>query len=95
MDFAFDPEKNELLTRLRGVNFLDVIEAIAKPGILLNFDHPDQNTYPGQKILVVNIDEYAYCVPYVIDGAIWFLKTIYPNRKFRHLIRGGTSNEEI
>jgi len=95
MEFVFDPEKNELLARSRGVNFQDAIEAIAKHGILLNFDHPDQNTYPGQKILVVNIDEYAYCVPYVIDGATWFLKTIYPNRKFKHLIRGGTCDEKI
>ena len=65
-----------------------VIEAIAEKGILLNFDHPDQNRYPNQKVLVVDLDGYAYCVPYVTDGGTWFLKTIYPSRNFKYLLEG-------
>ncbi len=88
MEFDFSQEKNDLLFIKRGVTFYKVIEAIAERGILLNFDHPNQQKYPEQKILVVNLDGYAYCVPYVIEGGKWFLKTIYPSRKFRHLIGG-------
>lgn len=94
MEYAFDSEKDELLVRTRGVGFHDVIEAIAERGILLNFDHPDQMKYPGQKVVVVEIDGYTYCVPYVIDRSTWFLKTIYPNRRFKYLLSGG-SHEEV
>ncbi len=68
MEFDFSQEKNDLLFIKRGVTFYKVIEAIAERGILLNFDHPNQQKYPEQKILVVNLDGYAYCVPYVIEG---------------------------
>ena len=86
MQFAFDPKKNELLRRKRGVTFPMVIEAIAEKGMLLNFDHPNQATYPNQRIMVVELEGYAYCVPYVAEGNIWFLKTIYPSRQFKHLL---------
>lgn len=89
MKFDFNQEKNELLFKRRGVTFYEVVEAIAENGILLNFDHPNKEKYPNQKVLVVNIDNYAYCVPYLVDGDIWFLKTIYPSRKFKYLLEGG------
>ena len=88
MEFDFNEEKNDLLFKTRGITFYDVIESIAERGILLNFEHPNQQKYPGQKILVVNIDYHAYCVPYVTEGNKLFLKTIYPSRKFRYLIEG-------
>ncbi len=84
MQFAFDEEKNELLFRHRGVTFPMIIDAIAENGILLNFDHPNQKKYPNQKVLVVDLDGYAYCVPYVVEEDIWFFKTIYPSRRFKH-----------
>lgn len=92
MEFDFKQEKNDLLFKKRGITFYNVIESIVEKGILLNFDHPNQQEYPEQKILVININGYAYCVPYVIEGYKWFLKTIYPSRKFRYLI-GGSKDE--
>ena len=88
MEFDYDPDKNETLYAERGVTFSMAIDAIAEKGILLNFDHPNQHKYPGQKIFVVNIDNYAYCVPYTEKGNTWFLKTVYPSRKFKYLIEG-------
>ena len=88
MQFAFSEEKNELLLEHRGVSFPMIIEAIAEKGILMNFDHPNQQKYPNQKVLVVNFNEYAYCVPYSIEGDTWVLKTIYPSRRFKYLIKG-------
>ena len=93
MRFVFDENKNEQLLGLRGVTFEMVIEVIEKKGILLNFDHPNQQKYPDQKVLVVDIEGYAYCVPYIIKGNTWFLKTIYPSRKFKHLIQEGSTHE--
>jgi hypothetical protein len=35
----------------------------------------------GQRILVLEIDAYAYVVPYAMDGDILFLKTMFPSLK--------------
>ena len=88
MTFDFDKDKNEVLYRKRGVTFQMVIAAIADNGILLDFDHPNQLKYPKQKVLVVEIEGYTYCVPYVVKGSTWFLKTIYPSRRFKYLLEG-------
>ena len=94
MNFDFNRNKNNKLFKERGISFSNIIEAIADKGILLNFEHPNKEQYPNQKVLVVNINNYAYCVPYVIENDTWFLKTIYPSRKFKYLI-GGKENESI
>lgn len=93
MKFDFNQNKNAQLFQKRGVTFYNVIEAIEQNGILLNFEHPNNEKYPNQKMMIVNINEYAYCVPYVIEeDDTWFLKTIYPSRKFKYLI-GEKENE--
>ena len=43
--------------------------------------HPNQTEYPGQQIIVVEINEYAYLVPFVESSEGNFLKTIIPSRK--------------
>jgi uncharacterized DUF497 family protein len=86
--FDFDNGKNELLYRKRGVTFQMVISSIADHGVLADFAHPNQQKYPKQKVMVVEIDGYTYCVPYVVTGFTWFLKTIYPSRRFKHLLKG-------
>ena len=92
MNFDFNQYKNDKLFKERGISFSNVIEAIEDKGILLNFEHPNKEQYPNQKVMVVNINNYAYCVPYIIENDTWFLKTIYPSRKFKYLI-GGKENE--
>jgi len=84
MEFDFNEEKNELLNEKRGMSFQEIIEAIATNGVLLNIKHPNEDKYPDQWMMVVN--DYTYCVPYVVKGEIWFLKTIYPSGKFLYLI---------
>lgn len=86
MEFDFNKDKNELLFKNRGVTFNQVIDSIEQDGVLLNFDHPNKDKYPNQRILVVSINQYTYCVPYVTDGDKLFLKTIYPNRNFLYLL---------
>jgi hypothetical protein len=93
MEFSFDSSKNDLLRRKRGVTFPMVIEAIAEKGILLNFDHPNRKKYPNQKVLVIELGGYAYCVPYVVQGDTWFLKAIYPSRRFKYLIQGDSDGQ--
>ncbi len=87
MEFDFSEEKNKLLSIKRGVTFYQVIEKIAEEGVLLNIEHPNKERYPNQFMFVVNIDNYTYCVPYIKSKDKYFLKTIYPSRKFLHLLR--------
>ena len=49
--------------------------------VLDTIEHPNQEKYPGQKIAVIMIDNYAYLVPYVEDNEEIILKTIIPSRK--------------
>ena len=88
MEFAFDSRKNKVLMSKRGVSFPMVIEAIAEKGILLDFPHPNQQKYPGQRVLVVEMKGYACCVPYRVEGDLWHLKTVYPSRRFKYLLEG-------
>jgi uncharacterized DUF497 family protein len=88
MEFAFDSKKNEVLRSKRGVTFPMVIEAIAEKGILLDLANANQTKYPNQRVLVVEMEGYAYCVPYAVEGDTWILKTIYPSRRFKYLLEG-------
>ncbi len=88
MDFRFGEEKNRHLSETRGITFEDVIEAIAEHGVLAAYEHPNQQKYPGQRIMVVRINDYPHCVPFAIDGETIDLKTVYPSRRFRYLIEG-------
>jgi uncharacterized DUF497 family protein len=87
MKFDFDKNKNDIIFRERGVSFYQVIEIIAEKGILLNIEHPNKEKYPNQRMFVIEINSYTYCVPYVIDGNRYFLKTIFPNRDFLYLLK--------
>lgn len=66
---------------MRDVSFEEVLIAIDEGGLLDIIDHPPKTRYPSQKIFVVNINNYAYLVPFVEDEEKVFLKTIIPSRK--------------
>ena len=38
----------------------------------------------------LQIAGYAYVVPYLMDEDVFVLKTVYPNRTFKHLIEGAS-----
>ena len=94
MKFEFSQDKNEILYKERGVTFINVIESISEKGVLLDIKHPNKQKYPNQRILVVNIENYTYCVPYVKEGDTLFLKTIFPARKFKYMIEGKNKERE-
>ena len=80
-NFDWNEEKNIKLKKQRGVGFEDVVVAIHEERILERGDHPNQDLHPGQKIIVVEIENYAYVIPFVENKEIIFFKTIIPNRK--------------
>ena len=92
MKYIFDEEKNKKLFQQRGVTFEQVIEIIASSGILLDFKHPKVEQYPNQRILVISIENYPYCIPYIMNDNEIVLKTIYPDRRFKKLLEAKDGN---
>jgi len=79
--YDWDDEKNLFLEKNRGISFLDVIFHIYNGDVLDVIRHPNTKRYPGQNIIVLNMDGYVYLVPYVKKRGTRFLKTIIPSRK--------------
>ena len=80
-DFDWSDEKNEVLEQTRGVCFEDVLIHIQNGDILDVIRHPNRERYPGQNIIVLNVEGYVWLVPYVKTRGVRFLKTIIPSRK--------------
>lgn len=77
----WNTEKSVALKTLRGICSEDVVFFIERGEILDDYLHPNQKTYPGQRIMVISVANYAYLVPYVENEEELFLKTIIPSRK--------------
>lgn len=77
----FDQRKNQLLKATRGVGFDEVIEAVQQ-GRLKAVMKNKSPRFPHQRIYVVEIGDYVYAVPVVINKSKKeiFLKTVYPSR---------------
>jgi uncharacterized DUF497 family protein len=86
MYFDWDEDKNNLLKKERKISFEDILFALKNDKIIDIILSPSPN-HPDQKCFVIEIEKYAYIVPYVRDDAKGktFLKTIYPSRKFTKL----------
>jgi hypothetical protein len=79
--FRWSNDKNQQLGAQRSIHFEAVVVAIATGGLLDVLTHPNPEQYPGQHILVVEVNQYLYLVPYVEDDDYLFLKMIIPSRK--------------
>ena len=57
--------------------------------ILAVVEHPKKQKYPSQMIMIINVDGYAYVVPFVPHEKGFLLKTIIPSRKYtKKYLRG-------
>jgi uncharacterized DUF497 family protein len=79
--FDWDAAKNAKLKTEREISFEDVVVAIDENQLLDVLVHKSKRKYPNQKIFIVDIDDYAYLVPFVEDEEKIFLKTIIPSRQ--------------
>ncbi len=79
--FAWNPEKNEELIKERGISFERVVQHIGNEQVLDVIKHPNTSKYPNQRMFILEIDNYAYLVPFVENNSEIFLKTIIPSRK--------------
>jgi uncharacterized DUF497 family protein len=72
-------EKNEILKTERGVSF-EEIALLIESGQLLGIE--ENPSRPNQKLYILEINNYAFVVPYVETENEIFLKTIIPSRKY-------------
>ena len=79
--FRWGPQKNEQLRLERGVSFEQMVVAVEAGGLLDVLAHPNQKTYPNQRVLVVASDGYAYLVLFVEEADHFVLTTVIPSRK--------------
>ena len=87
--FKWNTEKNEILAKERGITFEEIVQRIGSGAKVTEMDHPNKNKYPNQKIMIVDVDGYAYLVPFVTNKNEYFLKTIIPSRKATKKYLGG------
>jgi len=79
--FSWDPAKNVTLKAARGISFEEIVYHIERGDVLDILENPNQQRYEGQRVFVVNVQGYAYLVPFLESDAEVFLKTIIPSRK--------------
>lgn len=79
----WSPEKAKLLkqdTSRGGVTFEDCIVALEEGRLLADIENPSEK-HSNQRMLIIEVNAYAYAVPYVETEDEIFLKTIFPSRK--------------
>ena len=91
--YRWNYEKNLKLKAERGISFEQVAMHIERGDVLDVVQHANQKRYPNQQILVVEINNYAYLVPFVEDDKGKFLKTIIPSRKATKLYIGDSDDK--
>lgn len=87
--FDWDAKKSKQLRLERDIDFEEILIAIEAGNTLDIIEHPNKKKYPKQKVFIINVDDYAYLVPFVEDEKKYFLKTIFPSRKMtqQYIIR--------
>ena len=82
MVFDWNEEKNTQLKKERGLGFERIVLAIEEGCILDVLEHPNKERYTNQVLIILEIEKYVYVVPAVKEKDYWFLKTIFPSRKY-------------
>ena len=83
--FNWDNKKNRWLKKQRNITYEQIIVAIESNAIVDILEHPNKDRYPDQLLILVNINDYIYAVPTTVEKNEFFLKTIYPSRKYTEL----------
>jgi uncharacterized DUF497 family protein len=79
--FVWSVDKNARLKHERNISFDEIIFYIERGHVLDIVEHPNQERYSGQRIFIVNINDFAYIIPFVEAEAEIILITIIPSRK--------------
>jgi uncharacterized DUF497 family protein len=75
----WSPAKNERLKAKRGISFEEIALLVESGHILGIEENPGRS---NQKIYILEIENYAFIVPFVEKENEIFLKTAFPSRKY-------------
>jgi uncharacterized DUF497 family protein len=87
----WDPFKNLELILKRGVAFEEIAEIIMTEDYIDILMHPKKD---NQYIFIVEIKNYIWAVPFVLEGETIFLKTAFPSRKFHKIYKREDQKDE-
>lgn len=85
LKYSWNKKKNELLKEVRGISFEQIVDAINNNKVIVELGHTNPHKYKNQKLMILVINNYVYCVPFVEKDNVRFLKTIYASRKYKKL----------
>ena len=87
--FVWNEEKNRNLKREREISFEMIVSQIESGGILDIIRNPNREKYRDQAVFIIELDGYAFLVPFSEDVDEIFLITVIPNRKATKRYLGG------
>ncbi len=82
MVFDWNNDKNATLKKERNISFERIVVAIEEDHLLDILEHPNKERYPNQLLLIVEVEDYVYVVPCVIEKDVYYMKTLFPSRKY-------------
>jgi uncharacterized DUF497 family protein len=80
-EYRWDEEKSELLKEARGASFEDITDS----RLIAILKHPSR---ANQRLILFDHEDYVWVVPCVVEEKYYFLKTLYPSRKYTKLFKG-------
>ncbi len=85
----WNEEKNSWLKKNREISFEEILIKISEgDSILAKINHPNGEKYSNQKIYIIEINNYAYVVPFVENKEYIFIKTAFKSRKYKKIFLG-------
>jgi ribosomal protein S10 len=81
-EIKWDLKKSNPLKKTRGVSFEEIVHA----RLVAIKKHPKK---PHQNIMLFELDEYIWVVPYVENANEIFLKTLFPSRRHTKIYKRG------
>ncbi len=93
--FVWNDEKALALKNsgFRGrVGVEECVLALENRKMLADIPNPSPK-YPHQRMFILEINNYAHVVPYLPDDDEFFLKTVFPSRKYTAIYLKDYANE--
>ena len=87
--FVWNEGKNRQLKSERGISFEMIVSQIEVDKILDKVRNPNRAKYRDQMMFIIELDGYAFLVPFSEDEDEIFLITVIPSRKATKRYLGG------
>ena len=91
MIFKYSKIKDLKLKAQRGIGFEEIIRFINKGCVLDTLIHHNLKQYPAQELMIVDIEGYAWVIPYEKKEDELHLMTAYKSRKYTKIYLGEKS----